>query len=1165
MEDRVLYPHETITDYEHTSNDAGRNGRNLQTTPALPTVDLALAQPLQTFFVPMPENDMFYDMLRKINNQTNPWDNNRDWVRGGMISLISVAVSTDKTVIWYDHWEDGYEANVKAALASTQTQIWGDGNAANGCRPGIVNCRDSDDYLNAGTSFVISNKMAIPRTSTNWFNDGLKFDGGDKVMANFPITMTRGSYAEFPGSLLAGATEVPDTSSWGTRFEAPVGNNLVTATESFEHVRIFLMSGSDGNQISLPGGKSTVLNQGQSISIDAKQGDKINSTAIIQAYLCAGDVSSLFEMRWFTLVPTNNWSDEYVTPVGDSFGRTKLTLYNPDAASIQVVFSWIPNPTTSLTATQSETLTIPARSSINSRIVPTGSGALVKSMTAGKVFAAMSLTDTEVRAGTNANETANEYLHGDAFEWGFHLQPRNKLTPQVLVAWGYGCTSNDCQNKTERSCVWVTPVSDCDIYVDYQNTGANYEKIVAKKWQSIRVRDTKDHDMSGAIIFATASGSGPTGAVVDIAAAWGQDPSVSRADQAISLDLGTSVLPFTTLRVTKSVDKAVASPGDILTYSITIQNVGQTDIKSGLYSIVDPAAFQGKYVTSSTEYSADGGKTKFAVADERVVGQSTATPFPLDSAGLVSQRDLTRRGGVHVVTFKFEITADSLTTDTIVNTGFVKPPTGANIPFSATTKLVFAPSIRIENTVYLGADGTNGCSRAAENVTDVEGAAATYCFRITNNGRTFLDSIKMSNRDLGINETEFTFPRMAPGATALVAKAGKITKNLKNTATVTANPVFNSGLDIPVLADVAASDTSEVNMISYVPAIQIENTVYAGNTGVATCAGSGIEKVSVPDNATVTYCFKVTNTGNTRLTLIKITDPLLNFTKDLPPLAPSESTTVHLAAQVKANLVNMANVTGTPSTPAGVTIVNIPPVKHGDPSEVTKTTGISGDVKAGDKPPAKLPEGCMQTNWEDAGNKQNLVCRAKEVYLNSVISSRSTCEEGKTINLNLTASIHFNAARYDPGWYVAVDGGDALRGKCDINGLVQGTNYVVTDGKSSVGRVAWNADHFGGVDKCGDVMIDGGGGADVEVPFINNVEMKCVDDNNDGNFDFSVCFSWRVPGKDDYCTLTRSDPMTKGVEADLYPGTPSKCFCARYDVPTITVVKPNSTDHISPC
>lgn len=1116
-------------------------------------VDLSVAIPTQTFFVPLPENDVFFDMFRKINGDKDSAGNYL--VDGKMISLISVAISTDNTVIWYDHWEDGYEANVKATtLQSARTQIWGDGKASNGCRPDIVNCRDGDDYLNAGDSFVISNSMAIPRTATNWFQDGLKMDGGDKIMTSFPITVTRGGYAENPGSLLAGGVEVYDTASWGTKFEAPVGSDVVTAAQTFEYSRFFIMSASDGNTIKLPNNRTTVLNQGQSISVDIKQGDKFESSAPVQVDLCTGDIGSTYELRWFSILATSDWSDEYMTPVGDSFGHTRVVLYNPNAVALIVKFTYLLDTL----AEMSESYTIQPRKSVFSRIVPTGSGATMKANTPGQNFIALSVTDSDTTAGLS-NELN---LGGQAFDWGSPVVPRNRLTPQVLVGWGYGCTANDCQGRTERSTVWICPVADADVYVDYQNTGSGYTKIPLKKLQSRMLRDTKDHDMSGAIIFATQPGSGPTGIPVDIAAAWGQDASVSLADQAFSLDLGTTVLPFSTVRVKKVVDKVLASPGDILTYTIVVQNVGQTEIKAGMYTIVDPAAFQGTYIAGSTQYSTDG-KTFFSVLDNTAVG---STPFPLDESGLPSQRDLPRRGGMHVVTFTFLVDADVLTTDTLVNKGWVKPPTGSNILFEATTKLAFKPAIKVENVVYLGNGGSAGCSQGVELATDVSGAPVTYCFKVTNSGSTYLDRITLTNKDLGFVAGDFTVPKLAPGEFFLVSKAGNITKDLPNVVFATGNPVFHGGADIPGVSDVAASDPSGVKMIAYAPLIAIENTVYVGQNGPNDCRVAGVEKVAVTVNSTVTYCFKIINNGNTFLSGIKVTDPLLNFVKtDLINLGPGESTLVSLPATVTSSLVNTATVTGVPSTLTGTPIPNLQPVSSSDPSEVAKM--LDGSVKSGGKNPFKIPESCMQTNWEDAGNTQNLVCRAKEVFLNDVVSPRLTCQEGAMIALNLTASIHFNSGRYDPGWYVATDGGDALVGTCAINGLVQGNDYKVTDGKGGavVGKVAWNSDFKGGNDKCGDVLMDGGGGADIAVPFLTNVELKCVDDNNDGNMDISVCFSWRVAGQDDFCTLARDDINTKGKQADLYPGTPSKCFCARYDVPTITVIKANSVDHVSPC
>jgi len=206
----------------------------------------------------------------------------------------------------------------------------------------------------------------------------------------------------------------------------------------------------------------------------------------------------------------------------------------------------------------------------------------------------------------------------------------------------------------------------------------------------------------------------------------------------------------------------------------------------------------------------------------------------------------------------------------------------------------------------------------------------------------------------------------------------------------------------------------------------------------------------------------------------------------------------------------------------------------------------------------------MEDNWKDSGKQMGLVCTAKEVYLDEVMALQgapNTCEAGSYITISLKASVHFNAARYDPGWYVALDGNDAYTGNCTINGLRQEKSYKVTAGHKSneiVGSVSWSQDHFGGNDKCGDIMMSGGGGCNIEVPFAENTYIKCVDNDGDGHLDFGTCFSWRVAGNDDFCTLSKDDPSTKNNFADLYPATPSKCFCTRYNVPNIQVVqKPN--------
>jgi hypothetical protein len=357
-----------------------------------------------------------------------------------MISLVSVAISTDNTIIYYDHWEDGYEIDVTNPR-SQNTGIWGDGIAANGCRPDVALtrvCTDADDVLSAGDSFVIESKIAVPRDASNWFNSngGIKIDGGDRLQVNFPVTVTRGEYAEFPGSLLAGAVEVHEISKWGTQYEAPVGNDFIVDTQAFEYVRFFMMSGEDDNIVTFNDGSKKTLKMGESTSIDVKMGHKVTSTKPLQVDILTGDIGSTFEMRWFSLLPSTSWSDSYVAAVGDSFARTKALLYNPSSQTITATVKTL-NMSGALIST---TITLPSKKSVYTAVIPTGSGALIESP--GNMICALSVTDTEVY--TSHASGGIEMLNGQAFDWGYPLQPTNQLTSQVLVGWGYGTDSLNC-------------------------------------------------------------------------------------------------------------------------------------------------------------------------------------------------------------------------------------------------------------------------------------------------------------------------------------------------------------------------------------------------------------------------------------------------------------------------------------------------------------------------------------------------------------------------------------------------------------------------------------------------------------------------------------------------------------------------------------------------
>lgn len=132
----------------------------------------------------------FLKVLFKINSEK---------ARAPLETLLSVTISTDRTVVWVDHWEDGYDVDVAVRTAVT-TEIWGDGNAANGCAPNVVDCTNVKDVLMAGNSIVIQNSVDLPRNRAT-----IRYDGGDRIQSSFPVAVTRAGYAREPGTVLAGA------------------------------------------------------------------------------------------------------------------------------------------------------------------------------------------------------------------------------------------------------------------------------------------------------------------------------------------------------------------------------------------------------------------------------------------------------------------------------------------------------------------------------------------------------------------------------------------------------------------------------------------------------------------------------------------------------------------------------------------------------------------------------------------------------------------------------------------------------------------------------------------------------------------------------------------------------------------------------------------------
>ena len=140
------------------------------------------------------------------------------------------------------------------------------------------------------------------------------------------IAVTRSAYAKKPGIEMVGASEVyPKHLMWGNHFESPLGPEIDSYTDVFEYVSIFLTSGYDDNNVTLPNGDIETLHEGECLKVRVKQGDEIRSLKSMQAHLVVADVNeSEFEMRWFSLYPVGFLTNQYISPVGTGTASTYL-------------------------------------------------------------------------------------------------------------------------------------------------------------------------------------------------------------------------------------------------------------------------------------------------------------------------------------------------------------------------------------------------------------------------------------------------------------------------------------------------------------------------------------------------------------------------------------------------------------------------------------------------------------------------------------------------------------------------------------------------------------------------------------------------------------------------------------------------------------------------
>ncbi len=210
----------------------------------------------QVHFVPLPEGNL-QTAQRAISSN----------VSGNENTVIAITATANNTVIVYDQWEDGYEADINNPLQSP-TQIWGDGDLTNGVAPGTAN-----DLIQAGQTIVLQNQVnpASPLT--------VDYDGRDKIGTTQAVSVVRAGWSMTPGTVLAGAVSVIDTGNAGTDYLVPIGQDVETVATGtnklFEYTSLHIIATQDGTTVNIDtNGVSTfaltniALNQGETYCVN---------------------------------------------------------------------------------------------------------------------------------------------------------------------------------------------------------------------------------------------------------------------------------------------------------------------------------------------------------------------------------------------------------------------------------------------------------------------------------------------------------------------------------------------------------------------------------------------------------------------------------------------------------------------------------------------------------------------------------------------------------------------------------------------------------------------------------------------------------------------------------------------------------------------------------
>ena len=475
----------------------------------------------KTFYLPFPENDT--QLRQALRNASSDGAGFSTVVR----SVTSILVPYPSTVITYDEWEDGYEADIGAPIQST-TKVWGDGNPANGAPPGYP----SDD-LPAGAQIILDNNFIYsPRNPANIY-----FDGKDKIYTAADVSISKVSGDVNYFTIQSANTFVEDTTRFGRLFTLGLGE--ITNVPYFAYASFFIRAAESNTTVTVDldaDGNvdlSTNLNEGEvwfyegnpsstATSTDVRPGTQITATKPVGVDLLFGG-KDRFGTRSINILPAGFYGNTYYTPVPSS------TASGGDQEPAVV---WFVN-SLDVPITVNYTSGVPSSGSVS---VPANSFTnltLAYSTNAGYKFWSSPLAGESNGPSFTAVEILDAEAEGSTYDWAFTLITADRLTTYSAIAWAPGSLDGTRNDNP----IWVTPVANTFLYIKFDGNLASNSATMSPcglpfdiampltALRTYKIKDT-DNDQGGTAIY-TCDGT-------PFAAVYGEDPTTAANGLAVA-------------------------------------------------------------------------------------------------------------------------------------------------------------------------------------------------------------------------------------------------------------------------------------------------------------------------------------------------------------------------------------------------------------------------------------------------------------------------------------------------------------------------------------------------------------------------------------------------------------------------------------------------------